>query len=130
MTQTWSDLASVVGGAMMIVEKTDAKSSDEKKSACLLLIKEISDMMPDDNHLKLMTQTLLKEGLMGDIIDLVVDASKNKLDINRRNIITATLRCFKGIISFALNKLSGRYASPSEDPVSPSSSPPLPLTRQ
>ena len=108
MTQTMSDLGSVVGRAMMIVEKTNAKSGDEKKTACLILIKEITDAMPDDNHLKLMTQTILKEGLMGDIIDLVIDASNNKLDINRRNIITGTLRCFKGIIAYAHNLLNKR----------------------
>ena len=73
----------------------------EKKDFALKVIESAINVLPDDTDaLKLNKDFLLASyhnGNMADIIDLVIDASKGKLNINKKIITNIFLKCLYSI---------------------------------
>ena len=76
-------------------------SGKEKKQFALKIIESAINVLPDETDaLKLNKDFLLASyhnGNMADIIDLVVDASKGKIDINRKIVTNIFLKCLYSI---------------------------------
>ena len=90
----------IINYAIELSEK-EKISGKEKKQFALKVIQSAIDVLPDDTDaLKLNKDFLLASyhnGNMADIIDLVVDASKGKIDINRKIVTNIFLKCLHNI---------------------------------
>ena len=79
-------------------EKINGK---EKKQFALKVIESAINVLPDDTDaLKLNKDFLLASyhnGNIADIIDLVIDASKGKLNVNKKIITNIFLKCLYSI---------------------------------
>lgn len=75
-----STLALVVKFTMEAVEKTPLKGKDQKDYALRLIRALVEDLATGDEKDFLLTA--LDSGAVGDTIDLIVDATQGKLDIN------------------------------------------------
>ena len=81
----------IIKTVMEVIEDTPVKGSYQKDLA-LKIIKALAlELTVDDNSIVLIN--LIDSGSIGNIIDLVVDASKGKLNINL--VIDTTVTCFK-----------------------------------
>ena len=67
---------------MEAVENTPLKG-EEQKNFALNLIRELINAQSDNDDKKLAMLTLLDNGTIGSMIDLIVDATKGKLDVNK-----------------------------------------------
>ena len=72
----------IVKYAMEIVELTEMKGS-EQKNMVENLIKSIIEKKIEDEEIKNIYLKLIENGTLGTTIDLIVDASKGKLLINK-----------------------------------------------
>lgn len=76
-------------------------SGKEKKQFALKVIESAINVLPDDTDaLKLNKEFLLTSyhnGNIADIIDLVIDASKGKLNINKKIVTNIFLKCLYSI---------------------------------
>ena len=92
--------------AIDLSEKEKISGSDKKVFA-LKVIESAINVLPDDTDgLKLNKEYLLaslNNGSIADIIDLVVDASNGKIDINKKIVTNIFLKCLQSILT-AINK--------------------------
>ncbi len=81
--------------AIEATEKTNL-TSKQKKQYCLKIILETIEQLPSSKN-KLFLKSVYDEGGYADMIDIVVDASKSKLNINKKiNLfLKCILSCFK-----------------------------------
>jgi hypothetical protein len=78
--------------AMEIVEATSLKGDAQKKMVLEMLKKVIQDS-PLSNEEKEVCTKLVDDGTIDQIIDLVVDASKGELKINKKQAFSLAERC-------------------------------------
>ena len=90
----------IIRTVMEVIEGTPVKGSEQKTLALKILRQLFIDFTDDDIESTLIS--LLDNGAIGNLIDLVVDASKGKTNINK--IIDTTATCCK----FWIPKISGR----------------------
>ena len=76
-------------------------SGKDKKDFALKVIESAIDVLPEDTDaLKLNKDFLLASyhnGNMADIIDLVIDASKGRLNVNKKIVTNIFLKCLYSI---------------------------------
>lgn len=75
-----STLHLIIKYVMELVEQTPLKGSEQKEMA-LKLIKELIVDLTEGEDERVLLQ-LLNDGTIGNMIDLIVDATKGRLDIN------------------------------------------------
>lgn len=75
-----STLHLIIKYVMELVEQTPLKGSEQKEMA-LKLIKELIVDLTEGEDERVLIQ-LLNDGTIGNMIDLIVDATKGRLDIN------------------------------------------------
>lgn len=92
----------IIRTVMEVVEGTPVKGSEQKTLALKILRQLFIDFTDDDIESTLIS--LLDSGAIGNLIDLVVDASKGKTNINK--IIDTTATCCK----FWIPRISGRLS--------------------
>lgn len=90
----------IIRTVMEVVEDTPVKGSEQKTVALKILRQLFIDFTDDDIESTLIS--LLDSGAIGNLIDLIVDASKGKTNINK--IIDTTVTCCK----FWIPRVSGR----------------------
>ena len=74
-------ITEIVKIAMEIVEATKLKGKEQKALVEKIVRKIVTDS-PLDESKKSIVISMLDEGIVGDVIDLVVSATKGELDIN------------------------------------------------
>ena len=74
-------ITQIVKIAMEIVEATKLKGKEQKALVERIVRKIVTDS-PLDESKKSIVISMLDEGIVGDVIDLVVSATKGELDIN------------------------------------------------
>lgn len=90
----------IIKTVMEVVEGTPVKGSGQKTLALKILRQLFIDFTDDDIESTLIS--LLDSGAIGNLIDLIVDASKGKTNINK--IIDTTTTCCK----LWIPRISGR----------------------
>jgi len=98
-----TNLHLIIRTVMEVVEGTSIKGSEQKHLALKILRQLFIDFTDDDIESTLIS--LLDSGAIGNLIDLIVDASKGKTNINK--IIDTTATCCKFWVS-QLRKFSKR----------------------
>ena len=87
-------ITQIVKIAMEIVEATKLKGKEQKALVERIVRKIVTDA-PLDESKKSIVISMLDEGIVGDVIDLVVSATKGELDINSvEKVATGCLSCF------------------------------------
>lgn len=81
----------IIRAVMEVIEGTPIKGSEQKDLALKILRQLFIDFTEDDTEKMLLA--LLDTDAIGNLIDLVVDASKNKIKVNK--VIDTTATCFK-----------------------------------
>ena len=81
----------IIKTVMEVIEGTPIKGSEQKTLALKILRQLFIDFTDDDIESTLIT--LLDSGAIGNLIDLIVDASKGKTNINK--VIDTTATCCK-----------------------------------
>lgn len=82
-------LPEIIKEAMQIVEKTTIKGTQQREFVIKLLRKLFKDLT--DNEEEILLLKLIDNGTVCNMIDLVVDASKGKIDINKTIKISLSL---------------------------------------
>jgi len=75
-------IMTVVKISMEVVEASEAKGK-RQKSLVVQLVKQIVKDAPISDEKEKFLLDLIDNGVLGDTIDLIIDASKGKLDINK-----------------------------------------------
>ena len=84
--------------AMEVVELSEIKGPQQKEMALKLLTLAIEDSCLDDKETYL---NMVKNGVVGTAVDLIVDATKGKLAVNK------TIKQAKGILQQVKNVING-----------------------
>ena len=89
------NMESILTYAIEATEKTNL-TSREKKQYALKMIDETIKALPSGKN-KMFLQSCLDEGVFSDMIDVICDASKGKININKKiNLfLKCLLSCFK-----------------------------------
>ncbi len=89
------NITSLIQYAIEATEKTNL-TSKEKKQYALIIIDETIKALPSSKN-KIFLQSCLDEGAISDTIDIIIDASKGKLDVNKKvsMFLKCLLTCFK-----------------------------------
>lgn len=74
-------ITQIIKIAMEIVEATKLKGKDQK-ALVEKIVKKIVNESPLEESKKSIVISMLDEGIVGDVIDLVVSATRGELDIN------------------------------------------------
>tara|TARA_B110000305_G_C19431523_1_gene636482 strand:+ start:793 stop:1215 length:423 start_codon:yes stop_codon:yes gene_type:complete len=74
-----------------IVEKIDNLKGNKKKGLAILLIKKVVDNSDMDEEDRKLCITMINNGIVGDTIDLVINAVNGKLDFS--DVIETGSRC-------------------------------------
>ena len=83
---------------MEAIEKTPIKGAEQKEMALKLIRALIVDLTENNDEEVLLK--LLDDGTIGNMIDLIVDATRGKLDIN--TVAQVSSGCFKHCIPYFL----------------------------
>jgi len=78
---TSKTITTVIQISMEIVEATALKGKEQKKLVEKLVTKSVKDAPITEEKRKLLL-SMIDEGIVGDVIDLVVSATKGELDVN------------------------------------------------
>ena len=78
---TSKTITTVIQISMEIVEATSLKGEEQKKLVEKLVTKSVKDAPITEEKRKLLL-SMIDEGIVGDVIDLVVSATKGELDVN------------------------------------------------
>ena len=78
---TSKTITTVIQISMEIVEATALKGEEQKKLVEKVVTKCVKDAPITDEKRKLLLD-MIDEGIVGDVIDLVVSATKGELDVN------------------------------------------------
>jgi len=89
------NMETILTYAIEATEKTNL-TAKEKKQYCLKIILETINGLPSGKN-KLFLKSVYDEGAFNDMIDIVCDASKGKLNINKKVnlLLKCLLSCFK-----------------------------------
>ena len=96
-----STVMQVLRLAMEAVEGAPIKGEDQKALA-INIIMELASNMPDEH--KFLIKSLVDGGLINDTIELIVDATRGKLNINKAKAVAAG--CFSRLTSVFCRKES------------------------
>lgn len=91
-------ITTVIKLTMEIVEASKLKGEDQKKLVTKIVRKVVVDAPVTDDKEKLMLD-MVDQGIVGNVIDLVVSASKGEVNVNA--VITAAAGC---CLSFSKKK--------------------------
>ena len=83
-------LPEIIKEAMQIVEKTTIKGTKQREFVIKVLRKLFESLTDDNEDNKLLLQ-LIDNGTVSNMIDLIVDATKGKIDINNTVRTTSNL---------------------------------------
>ena len=87
--------------AIELSEKENITGTDKKVFALKVIMSAI-DVLPDESDIEKSHKAFLleshKNGNLSDIIDLVIDASKGNLNINKKIVTNIFLKCIQSII--------------------------------
>jgi len=97
---TLTNLHIILKIIMEIIEETPLKGKDQKKYAIAILREIIDEKVYGSEEAMLLL--LIDNGTIENLIDLIVDATKGKLNINA--IKTTTLGCLNACIPYCLKK--------------------------
>jgi len=86
--------------AMEVVELSEIKGPQQKEMALKLLTLAIEDSCLDASH-KETYLNMVKNGVMGTTVDIIIDATKGKLAVNK------TIKQAKGILQQVKNVING-----------------------
>ena len=78
----FSNIMTVVKFSMEVVEASEAKGK-RQKSLVVQLVKQIVKDAPISDEKEKFLLDMIDNGVLGNTIDLIIDASKGKLDINK-----------------------------------------------
>lgn len=78
---TSKTITTVIQISMEIVEATELKGEEQKKLVEKLVTKSVKDAPITEEKRKLLL-SMIDEGIIGNVIDLVVSATKGELDVN------------------------------------------------
>tara|TARA_B100001142_G_scaffold319703_1_gene363564 strand:+ start:365 stop:781 length:417 start_codon:yes stop_codon:yes gene_type:complete len=78
---TSKTITTVIQISMEIVEATELKGEEQKKLVEKLVTKSVKDAPITEEKRKLLL-SMIDEGIVGNVIDLVVSATKGELDVN------------------------------------------------
>ena len=78
---TSKTITTVIQISMEIVEATSLKGEEQKKLVEKLVTKSVKDAPITEEKRKLLL-SMIDEGIVGNVIDLVVSATKGELDVN------------------------------------------------
>jgi hypothetical protein len=95
-TKTLPNITTLIHHAIVITEKQKHITGREKKQFCLDIIHNTIELLPEDDNKTFLT-TNYENGNIADLIDLVVDASKGKIDINKK--VNLFLKCLLSCIN-------------------------------
>ena len=90
----------IIKNVMEIIEETPIKGSEQKIYALKILREIIDEKTYGDEEAMLLL--LIDNGTIGNLIDLIVDASKGKLNINA--VAETTTGCLSTCIPYCLKK--------------------------
>jgi len=95
-----TNLHIIIKNIMEIIEETPIKGSEQKNYAIKILREIIDEKTYGDEEAMLLL--LIDNGTIGNLIDLIVDASKGKLNINA--VAETTTGCLSSCIPYYLKK--------------------------
>ena len=78
--------------AMEIVELTELKGSEQKDMALRLIRNIVNDAKFDENRKKICLE-MIDSGVLGQTIDLIIDATKGRIQINQELIVETATKC-------------------------------------
>lgn len=89
------NITSLIYNAVELVEKNSTLTGRQKKEYCMSIILDTINLLPDDNNKKLLMENY-NTGNISELIDLVIDVSKGKININKKInlILKCVLSCF------------------------------------
>jgi ribosomal protein L17 len=102
---TSKTITTVIQISMEIVEATALKGEEQKKLVEKLVTKSVKDAPITEEKRKLLL-SMIDEGIVGDVIDLVVSATKGELDVNAAE--KAAVACCLGILKSRKNKTNNK----------------------
>jgi hypothetical protein len=76
------NLMKILQFAMEIVEMTELKGNDQKNMA-IKLVRQVVVESPIEDDKKNMILNMIDQGILANTVDLVVDASKGNVNINK-----------------------------------------------
>ena len=91
-----STLHLIIKYVMELVEQTPLKGSEQKELALKLINALIVDLTNNEDELVLLQ--LLNDGTIGNMIDLIIDATKGRLDVN--TAIQVTTGCLNRCLPY------------------------------
>ena len=94
------NLHTIIKAVMEIVEATPIKGTEQKTFALKILREIIDEKVIEEEEVMLLV--LIDNGTVGNLIDLVVDASKGKLNVNA--IAETTAGCLLGCLPYCMTK--------------------------
>tara|TARA_Y100001980_G_C14328808_1_gene146906 strand:+ start:168 stop:599 length:432 start_codon:yes stop_codon:yes gene_type:complete len=95
-----STLHLILKYVMEEIEETPAKGAEQKEMALKLIRALVIDLT--ENEDKKVLLKLLDDGTISNMIDLIVDATKGKLNIN--TIATVSVGCFNSCFPYLFSK--------------------------
>ena len=100
----FSNIMTVVKFSMEVVEASEAKGK-RQKSLVVQLVKQIVKDAPISDEKEKFLLDMIDNGVLGNTIDLIIDASKGKLDINKvgKCAKTVGVSCFSACFKNKLN---------------------------
>jgi len=100
ITITASTIHLIIKYVMETVEKTPIKGTEQKDMALRLIRALIVDLT--DNEDEKILLKLLDDGIISNMIDLIVDATRGRLNINR--VVTLTSKLISSCVPFLCRK--------------------------
>ena len=89
---TPQSLIFVLKYAMEIIELSELKGSEQKEMALRLIKSVVNDSSMSEERKKLCVE-MIDSGALGQTIDLVIDATKGRIQINQALIIDTATKC-------------------------------------
>ena len=89
-SKTAPNLTTLIHHALELAEKHTNLTGREKKQFSLSMIKETIELLPDDKHKTILLENY-ETGNISDLIDLIIDVSKGKINLNKK--ISFLLKC-------------------------------------
>ena len=98
---TSKTITTVIQISMEIVEATALKGEEQKKLVEKLVTKSVKNA-PITEEKRTLLLSMIDEGIVGDVIDLVVSATKGELDVNA--VEKAAVSCCLGFLKNRQNQ--------------------------
>ena len=102
---TSKTITTVIQISMEIVEATSLKGEEQKKLVEKLVTKCVKDA-PITEEKRTLLLSMIDEGIVGDVIDLVVSATKGELDVNA--VEKAAVSCCLGFLKNRQNQTNDK----------------------